>query len=278
MAAASARPRSHFYALAAVATALGFSLPGEALTINYAVDIPSPTGQTASADFTFVDATTLQIVLTETTLPGDSTATAGSAILAAIAFKLPGTAVIAGSGHTAVIALGSESVNFDPQGAPPPIELVGGDDVSGEWGATNGGKVDFDGSTSLLGNELFDFVSTIGSSGVIQFAGANRDSTSGLDGPQGGLLDESAVAGGAGVVDNAVVFTLILDADPGTVGNQGLSESQQSAFLASLDPDSRVMYNSHESFGKPIPEPETVALVALGLAGLVVTGRARRPN
>ena len=80
---------------------LAFALPGEALTVNYSVDIPSPTGQTASADFSFVNATTLQIILTETTPAGDSTVTAGSAILAAIAFKLPDTAVIAGTGDGA---------------------------------------------------------------------------------------------------------------------------------------------------------------------------------
>jgi hypothetical protein len=256
----------------ALATGLAFALPGEALTINYSVDIPSPTGQTASADFSFVNATTLQIVLTETTPPGDSTATAGSAILTAIAFKLPDTAVIATSGgHSAVIAIGSGTVSFA-------TSRSAGQEINAEWGATNGGKVDFDGSTTLLSNEIFDFVSTIGSSGVVQFPGMNYDGPGGLDGPQGGLLDESAAAGGAGIVDNSIVFTIIVDADPGTSGNQGLSAGQQSAFLASLPTDSRIMYNSHESFGKPIPEPETVALVALGLGALTFAGRARREN
>ena len=54
-------------------------------------------------------------------------------------------------------------------------------------------RVDFDGTVSLLGDELFEFVSTIGSSGVVQFPGTNYDGPTGLNGPQGGLLDDSAV-------------------------------------------------------------------------------------
>jgi hypothetical protein len=38
------------------------------------------------------------------------------------------------------------------------------------------------------------------------------------------------------------------------------------------------MYSSHGSFGKPIPEPETITLVALGLAALALANRARTPN
>lgn len=252
--------------------------PAGAVTIDYFVFVPSPTGQTATADFSFVDSTTLRIALAETTPAGDSALEGSLAILTAIAFKLPDAVVITGSGHSVVIAAGSESVGFDPQGAPPPIELGGGDDVSGEWGATIGGEVDFDGSGSALGDERFDFVSTIGSNDVAQFPGTNHDGPSGLDGPQGGMLDEQAARGGAGIVDNALIFTLILDADPSTGGNQGLSASQQTAFLDSLETDSRVMYSSHGSFGKPVPEPEALVLVALGLGGLAFAGRERRPR
>ena len=137
MAAASARARSLFHGIAVLA----FAVPGEALTVNYSVDIPAPTGQTASADFTFVNATTLQIILTETTPAGDSTATAGYAILAAIGFKLPDTAVIAGTGatgsggHTAVIGPTSTTVGFA-------TARSAGQEINAEWGATNGAKGD----------------------------------------------------------------------------------------------------------------------------------------
>jgi hypothetical protein len=112
-----------------------------------------------------------------------------------------------------------------------------GQEVNREWGATNGGKVDFDGSGRALGDELFDFVSTIGSSGVVQFPGTSYDGPAGLDGPQGGLLDDAAARGGAGIVDRSIIFTIIVDADPGTGGNQGLLAAQQTAFLNSVATD-----------------------------------------
>ncbi len=271
LAAAPARLLFHCVAV------LAFAVPGQALTVLYSVTVPSPTGQTASADYSFVNATTLQIILTETTPAGDSSITGALAILAGLGFKLPDAAVIAGTGasgsggHTAVIAAGSATVGFG-------TTRSAGQEINREWGATNGAKGDFDGTGSLLGNELFDFVSTIGSSGVVDFGGTNYDGPPGLDGPQGGMLDDSAAAGGAGVVDNSIVFTIILDADPGTGGNQGLTASQQTAFLTSVQTDSAIMYSSHGSFGRPIPEPETVALVAIGLGGLTFAGRARRAN
>lgn len=255
----------------ALTLVLGVARAGDALTINYTVFVPSPTTQTAAADFIFLDPTTLEITLSETTPTGDSAIVGDLAILTAIAFKLPDSAVIASSGHSAVIAAGSATVGFA-------TARTAGQEINREWGATNGGKVDFDGSGSALGNELFDFVSTIGSSGVVQFPGTSYDGPAGLDGPQGGLLDDSAVRGGAGVVDRSVVFTIALDADPGTPGNQALSAGQQSTFLSSLATDSRIMYSSHGSFGHPVPEPETAALVALGLGALALAGRARRTH
>lgn len=257
--------------LCALALVLSLAPAVEALTIDYTVFAPAPTTQTASADFSFLNPTTLQIVLTETTPDGDSAITGSLAILSAIAFKLPDSAVIASSGHSAVIAAGSATVGFG-------TARTAGQEIDNEWGATNGGKADFDGSGSALGNELFDFVSTVGSAGVVQFPGTSYDGPGGLDGPQGGLLDDSAARGGVGIVERSVVFTILLDADPGTGGNQGLSASQQAAFLASLSTDSRIMYSSHGSFGRPVPEPKTLALVAIGLTALAVVGRARQTN
>jgi hypothetical protein len=260
-------PAAYLRALA-LAVAIGSAVPAAALTIDYAVTVPSPTGQTASADFSFLNATTVRIELSETTPAGDSAITGSLAVLAAIAFKLPDAVVIASSGHSAVIGASSATAGFaTARGA--------GQEINAEWGATNGGEADFDGSGSLLGNELFDFVSTVGSSGVVQFPGTSYDGPGGLNGPQGGLLDDAAARGGLGIVDRAIVFTILLDANPSSGGNQGLSAAQQDAFLASLATGSAVMYSSHGSFGTPVPEPGTAALLALGLGGLALASRAR---
>jgi hypothetical protein len=102
----------HGRSLSVIGLMLALASAGDALTVNNTVFAPSPTTQTASADFSFVDPTTLQIVLIETTPSGDSAIVGDLAILTAIAFKLPDTAVIASSGHSAVIAAGSATVGF----------------------------------------------------------------------------------------------------------------------------------------------------------------------
>ena len=129
---------------------------------------------------------TFRILLTETTPVATSPLIGGAAILTSIGFLLPDSAVIAGEndGLTNVtIATGSSSVGFSGG------DLAAGGTVSAEWGATIGGRADIGNGTS------WDFVSAL-TAHVSRFNGTNRDSTTALDGPQGGLLNDSAARGG----------------------------------------------------------------------------------
>lgn len=241
------------------ATLLGLAPPASAMLINYL----APTGQTATADFSFTDATHLEIILTETTPAGGSALTGAGAILTSLGFLLPDSAVIILPG-TATIQPGSGSVGFDLG------DLGAGTDVSHEWGATIGGEAPIDSVGS------FDFVST-NVAQVTQFAGVNRDGPAVLDGPQAGLLDDSAARGGLGVIDNAVKILLTFDADPSMASSQGLTPSQQAAFLGSLPTTSIVEYGSNAAFGHPtdggqVPAPATLLLLG---AGVAVGGLAR---
>ncbi len=251
----------------ALAFIAGHTGTSQAITFFY----QAPTGQTATVDYSFLGGgTQLQLVVTETTPAAASSLTGGAAILTSIGFLLPGTAVLVPTGSTVTIAAGSSSVGFDPNGAPPPQDFGAGANVSGEWGSTNAA-----GEKPIGNGSSYDFVSALEAQ-VIQFAGANLDGTAGLNGPQGGLLDDSAARGGLGVIDNSVTILLNLDADPTTGGIQGLDAGQTAAFLASLEFSSIVEWGSDAAFSAPIPEPGTLLLLGSGLLGAGALGRRFR--
>src|SRR5262245_24474410 len=82
------------------------------------------TGQSARAGFEFLVSSTLQISLSETTAPGASALTGGSAILTSLGFLLPRVQIAGGSVN---VAPGSTTVGFD---------LGGSTNVSNLWGYT----------------------------------------------------------------------------------------------------------------------------------------------
>ena len=117
--------RRAFYAGIAASAALAAG-QAHALPVFIDYDIAA-TGQSARASFEFLDASRLQISLTETTAAGASDLTGGSAILTSLGFLLPRVQIVGGS---VVIGPGSVSAGF------PGIQLAGGADVSNLWGYT----------------------------------------------------------------------------------------------------------------------------------------------
>jgi len=84
-------------------------------------------GQTATVGFEFLNDSTLQIAVSETTPAGASALTGGNAILTRVGFTLPGVQIAGGS---VKIDSGSASVGFTTP------ELTAGADVSAYWGFT----------------------------------------------------------------------------------------------------------------------------------------------
>jgi hypothetical protein len=117
--------RRAFYTSVTATAALA---AGTAQAVPVVVDYDlAATGQSARASFEFLDATRLQISLTETTATGASDLTGGSAILTSLGFLLPRVQIVGGS-----VAIGSDSITAGFPGA----ELTGGADVSNLWGYT----------------------------------------------------------------------------------------------------------------------------------------------
>lgn len=117
------RMRTRVFVAAAAAGVLLAAAQARAVPVFVDYDVAG-TGQSARAGFEFLDGSTLQISLFETTPSGASGLTGGSAILTSLGFLLPRVQITGGS---ASLTPGSMTAGFD---------LAGGTDVSNLWGYT----------------------------------------------------------------------------------------------------------------------------------------------
>lgn len=189
---------------------------------------------------------------TSTALPAELDGDTSNQFLTSISFDLGDDVdIISGS---AVLGTGAQTVNFDQIAT----QLFEGADVSGEWGYSNKGD-----KINLARNVI-----TAMQSQSTKFGGANLDSTSNLNGPQGGLVSTPPVMdlGGLGGIQGPVVFTVNTNRDF-DLGSVNLSTA-------------RVEYGSDAAFvggpstsNTPVPEPATLAL--LGIGGFALAGAWR---
>ncbi len=156
-------------------------------------------GLAAEAEFTLLDATTLQIRLCNTSTGVPFGFDSSDQILTGISwdFGLPGMdpSDVTIIGGTVVIGASSQSLNFDTGAYGP------GFDVSGEFGYGNVG------STGMLPNML-----TGNQSHATPFGGDNLDGPVNLSGPQGGLVSNPPLVqlGGLGAIQDEIIATLYL--------------------------------------------------------------------
>ncbi len=204
-------------------------------------------GLGAEAEFTFINPTTLQVRLknTSTGVPGGFSNS--DQILTSVSWTFKGGITI--TGGTVFTGPTSSSLNFS-------ILNVGSNaDVSGEWGFGNGGATG-------LGLNYF----STNTAGTTAFGGANLDATVNIDGPQAGLVANPALVplGGLGAIEDEVIATLTLSG--------AYSEVLLHADL--LANGSTAEFGSDAAFVPGVPGPG--ALAVIGVAGILAGRRRRR--
>jgi MYXO-CTERM domain-containing protein len=205
-----------------------------------------PSGLGAEAEFTFLNPTTLQVRLKNTSTGVPVGFESSDQLLTSVSWTFKGgVSILAGSVFTGPT---SQSVNFS-------ILNVGSNaDVSGEWGYGNGG-------TTGLG---LNYISS-NSAGTTPFGGANLDSTVNIDGPQAGLVANPALVplGGLGAIENEIIATLTLSG--------AYSEAMLAADIAING--TNVEFGSDAAF---VAFPSPAGLALLGVAGILAGRRRRR--
>lgn len=218
-----------------------------------------PSGLSGEVGFTLIDPSTIQIRARNTSTGIDSGATSADQLLTSVAFDLGLPGSVLGdpeiTGGSVAIGATSVSVNFDNVA----MQLVPGDDVSGEFGFGNGG------ATGLYKNYISG-----NTAGVTPFGGPNLDATAGLNGPQAGLVASTPVItlGGLGAIQNEWVALLTLSSPISDLG-----------FLAN---GVRIEFGSDYAFIEgslivppSLPEPGSIVLLMSGVAGFGLFRRNR---
>ncbi len=228
-------------AICIVALCAGGALASQANADFFTFLDPVNTGFSAEAEFTLINANTLEVRLKNT-----STSNAGQSgadiILTGLSWDMPGTI----TGGTVVTGGSSFSINFDTG--------VGANaNLGGEWGYNAGGAL----ATGMLGDMISGNTSQ-----MVAFGGPNLDGPAGLDGPQAGLISAASAGslGGQAAIQDELVATL-------TVSN-ALSDL---SFLSNTAP--RIEWGSDFSF-VDAPTPGTLAIA--GLSGLTMIRRRRK--
>jgi len=214
----------------------------------------------ASAEFSIIGGTQLQVVLTNTSkndvlVPGD--------VLTAVFFNMKDTTLTPISA-----SLGSSSVFFGP---------TGGGNVGGEWG--------YGGSLSGAPGGVTKGISSSGLGGVFggpNFNGADLQSPLALDGLQYGITSagdssttgNAAVTGNNALIKNAVTFLLSLSCSPSPCDLSKISKVSFQYGTGLNEPNIPGAENDVPI--NPVPLPPALLLFGTALMGLTVLGRRRR--